>query len=121
MRAAHSLFVISALAATFSGCGQAQTVGSPPTTLAPSVESLSPADQSGPAAINQLEDIVVTASRRDETIQKTPIAVSAFGGGRLQQAQIASHVDLVTTKPNVQIGTTNTSSNISIRGIGNTS
>ncbi len=125
MRAAHSLFGISALAATFSGGGQAQTVGSLPTTQAPSVEASPPVDQSRPAerqpaAINQLEDIVVTASRRDETIQKTPTAVSAFGGGRLQQAQITSLVDLVTTTPNVQIGTTNTSSNITIRGIGNT-
>jgi iron complex outermembrane receptor protein len=67
----------------------------------------------------QLEELIVTASRRDETIRETPTAVSAFGGASLAKAQIADLSDLAPMTPNVQISSLNTTSNVTIRGIGN--
>lgn len=76
--------------------------------------------QSAPArSASELEDIVVTATRRDESLQKTPTSIAAFSGARLQQAQITNLDDLAQTTPNIQISSANTTSNIAIRGIGN--
>ena len=65
-------------------------------------------------------DIIVTASRRNETVRDTPIAVSAYAGDRIREQQILSLTDLVATSPNIQISSFNTFANIAIRGIGNT-
>lgn len=66
-----------------------------------------------------LEDIVVTASRRNESIREVPTAVSAFDGSKLRDAQITSLTDLTAITPNVQISTYLTNANITIRGVGN--
>ncbi|MDP3747683.1 MAG: TonB-dependent receptor [Phenylobacterium sp.] len=67
----------------------------------------------------QLEEVIVTASRRNESIRETPTAVSAFGGAALAKAQVADLSDLAPMTPNVQISSLNTTSNVTIRGIGN--
>ncbi len=69
----------------------------------------------------QLEEIVVTAQRRAENLQETPIAVSAITGDGLESAGVKSVVDLSATVPSLQI--TNTgggASQIFMRGIGST-
>lgn len=77
-------------------------------------------DQSAQSSsAEQLGDIVVTASRRSETILKTPIAVSAYSGDRLRAAQTVALTDLVGPNPNIQIGNSYNSANVAIRGIGN--
>lgn len=78
--------------------------------------SATPPNSQEPA---NLEDIVVTASRRDESIRKVATAVSAFDGQKLRNAQIASLNDLAAITPNVQISTFQTNANVTIRGIGN--
>lgn len=67
----------------------------------------------------RLKTVVVTASRREESLQDIPIAVSAYDGDALQDSQIDSLADLASTTPNVQISGAYTNGNISIRGIGN--
>ena len=42
---------------------------------------------------NQVEEVVVTARRYEESLQSTPIAVSAFTGAGLEQAGVSSLVD----------------------------
>lgn len=71
------------------------------------------------ASSQSLGDIIVTASRRSDTVRKTPIAVSAYAGQKLEAAQTKSLNDLVGPSPNIQIGNSYNSSNITIRGIGN--
>ncbi|MBP7335287.1 TonB-dependent receptor [Niveispirillum sp.] len=66
-----------------------------------------------------LGEIIVTASRRSDTIRKTPTAVSAYTGQKLEAAETKSLGDLVGPSPNIQIGNSYNSSNITIRGIGN--
>ncbi len=68
-----------------------------------------------------LEEVVVTARKRMETMQETPVAVSAFSGENLQELGINDIADLTRVVPNVDMysgnGTTG-AGNIFIRGIG---
>lgn len=71
----------------------------------------------------RLEEIVVTAQRRNESLQDVPIAVSAFTDKEMMARQITETLDIVNYVPNmighnnVGIGTGNT---YYIRGLGNT-
>lgn len=66
-----------------------------------------------------LEEVVVTASRRSEVLRDVPTAVSAYGGDRLREQQVNSLTDVSTISPNIQISSFATNANIAIRGIGN--
>ena len=68
-------------------------------------------------------DIIVTAQRREQSLQRVPLAVTAFGSTDLAQKQIRDTADLIRFIPNlvgnnnVGLGSSNT---YYIRGIGNT-
>ncbi len=68
--------------------------------------------------------IVVTARRRDENLQDTPIAISAFSGETLEQRQIVNTQDLEKITPNLQfkpagqLSGNSAASVVFIRGIG---
>jgi iron complex outermembrane receptor protein len=68
-----------------------------------------------------LEEIVVTAQKREENLQEVPISVSAITGQSIQTLHVHDLKDLTGTIPNVQIqvnaGLTNAISYV-IRGIG---
>jgi iron complex outermembrane recepter protein len=68
-----------------------------------------------------LEEVVVTARKREETLQETPVAVSAFSGENLEELGIRNISDLTKVVPNVDMysgnGTTG-SGNVFVRGIG---
>ena len=66
-----------------------------------------------------VDDIIVTAQKREESIQDVPIAVSAFSAETLQAQQIDNASDLQLTLPNVTFSKGNfTGSSFTIRGIG---
>ncbi len=70
-------------------------------------------------AYAQLEEVVVTARRREESLQDTPISVSAIGASALEDAGITSLADVKNIVPNLQIAPTATKSQaIFVRGIG---
>lgn len=60
--------------------------------------SAAPAGASG-----GLEEIVVTARRQRETLQQTPLSITAFGANRLQQMNITRLDDLNKAVPNLNI------------------
>lgn len=67
-----------------------------------------------------LEEIVVTANKRSENLQETPIAISAVSSEQLELRGLSEIKDLSAIAPNVSIlgGTTNsTAAVVSIRGI----
>jgi len=68
-----------------------------------------------------LEEVVVTARRREESLQETPVAVSAFSNQSLEELGLTNISDLTRVAPNVDMysgnGTTGTA-NIFIRGVG---
>jgi iron complex outermembrane receptor protein len=74
-----------------------------------------------PVDIVALEDIVVTAERRSQNLQKVPIAVETASGLELAAAAITSTVQLNAIAPGLNIRTTNGAFNPFIRGIGTSS
>ena len=75
----------------------------------------------GQAMAQQLEEIVVTAERRELSLQETPISVLAFTGESLEMRGVRDLFDLANLAPNLEIkgsrGTGNTSPTFEIRGI----
>ncbi|MGE4324457.1 MAG: TonB-dependent receptor, partial [Sphingobium sp.] len=67
------------------------------------------------------DDIVVTAQRRADTVQDTPLAISAISGDNLRGRNVTDLASLSGTMSNVDINIANGVPRITIRGIGNTS
>jgi iron complex outermembrane receptor protein len=66
-------------------------------------------------------DIVVTARRREETLQDVPIAITAYSGEALENAGAIDITDISNTTPNVTLETsrgTNSTLTAFIRGVG---
>ena len=70
---------------------------------------------------NSSSQIIVTASKREQTLQETPIAVSVTSGDVIEQAQIRDVLDLQTVTPSLRVSQLQTSSasTFIIRGFGN--
>jgi outer membrane receptor protein involved in Fe transport len=69
----------------------------------------------------QLEEVIVTAQKRTESLQDVPIAVTAISGEKIVEAGIKGMEDLTTYVPNVQMFTSpggGSPGRIYIRGIG---
>lgn len=77
----------------------------------------------GPA-LAQIEEVVVTARKREEPLQKTPVSITAFTEAQLQNPAFKDVGDVTRFAPNVIIdrGTGNTggqfNSQVFIRGVG---
>ncbi len=65
-----------------------------------------------------LEEITVTAQRREERLQDVPISAVVVGAQTLQDNNLNSLTDLTHTIPSVYVGAAGRSSNYYIRGIG---
>lgn len=79
------------------------------------------AEESAADSAGQVEEIVVTAQKREESLQKVPISVTAMTGASLERAQINNIQALANSIPNVQINTFSNSPDsavFTIRGIG---
>src|SRR5882757_7570260 len=91
--------------------------GSP--AFATDVSDSNSASTASPAAQGGLQEIVVTAERRSENLQDTPIAVSALSQADLDKHQITGGADLELATPNVTIAKSYFGGfNFQIRGIG---
>ena len=77
--------------------------------------------QAGSVDSHTLEEIIVTARRREESVQDVPIAITAFGGEELEHRGIEAIQNLNAAAPNVSIqgGSANAESQGSfvVRGI----
>ncbi len=66
-----------------------------------------------------LEEVIVTAQKRDQSLQDVPIAVSALSSDYLQQTGAVSLSDISKNSPGLRISDTQSESiSISLRGIG---
>ena len=68
-------------------------------TTVEDVSSEEPRTQTPKPTADQVQEIVVTANRREENIQKVPIAISAFDGAALARSGISNASDLGTLVP----------------------
>ena len=64
-----------------------------------------------------LEEVVVTAQKRVESLKDVPISVSAVSGDRMRDAQITNLESLTTFVPNFSMNQSGISNNITIRGV----
>lgn len=72
-----------------------------------------------PLAQAQLEEIVVTAQKRQESLQDVPISMQAFTGDQMSDMGIEKASDITKLAPNLNIATQNAmSQQIVIRGVG---
>ena len=70
-----------------------------------------------------VEEIIVTATKREESIQDVPIAVSAFSGEDLSARGVEDIYGLMEVSPSVAVYSSNSTSNggtLRIRGVGTT-
>ena len=100
-------------------CGSCLTYG---LALQPALAQTSPAGAGAAKSGGQLEEIVVTAQRREESLQEAPLAVSAITVDTLEQRGTVDVSRLTSFVPNLTTTTTpgsTSSSTIAIRAIGN--
>jgi len=72
----------------------------------------------GAAHAQQLEEVIVTAQKRAESLQDVPISVSAVQGQKLKDANIANMAALADYVPNLHIADAPVNTNIYMRGVG---
>lgn len=73
------------------------------------------------ASKGKVEEVIVTAQRREERLQTTPVAVSAFSAADLERQHVATAKDLNLSIPNVSVVNntgTATGLQVYIRGVG---
>ena len=90
----------------------------------PAVAHAQDADTDDTAAEEEFDNsnvIVVTATKREQTLQETPISVSVTTGETLENAQIRDVLDLQTVTPSLRVSQLQTASasTFIIRGFGN--
>ncbi|MDG2308692.1 MAG: TonB-dependent receptor [Candidatus Binatia bacterium] len=105
---------------TQSATGGAETEMDAAEAQAQAVESGEPTGLSRRAS-NQVEEIVVSARRRDELLEDTPVSVTALGEAALRESNITQMTNLNGIVPNLQFQAGGGNPNLAqvfIRGVG---
>ncbi|CAB1370667.1 putative TonB-dependent receptor [Denitratisoma oestradiolicum] len=108
------LTLVMALATAIAGMAPTHALGATANKAVPGV------DMSSTMA---LEEIIVTAEKREESLQKVPIAVSAISTRELENLRVANVMDMMNKVPSVNLVpfTGNRAApNLFIRGMGGT-
>jgi len=88
-------------------------------SLASAVTSLPAISQDDQAEQGMLEEIVVTARKREESLQESPVAVSAFSAETLRESGVSTMRDLSTAVPGLSFSEQSSKApSIFIRGVG---
>jgi len=69
-------------------------------------------------AMAQLEEVIVTATKREQTLQDIPISIQAISGEFVDEFNMTDIQDIAGTVPNVIIGYGITAQSVNIRGLG---
>ena len=75
-------------------------------------------DATEPPTDGQLEEIVVTAQRRAENLQRAAVAVSVVGADGLARANVTQASQLTTLVPALQVSTSGATNLFYLRGVG---
>ncbi len=102
-------------ALTLSATAHAQETPPPANPSSPAI----PSDET--ENVDEGNDIIVTASKREQTLQDTPIAVSVTTAETIEQAQVRDLLDVQTLIPSLRVSQLQSSANTNfiIRGFGN--
>ncbi len=117
MRGGALLCTISIFALATATEVHAQSANS--TDSAPASTPPATAGSTASDASRQLSEIVVTAQRRSESLQKVPLAITAISGAGLIQAGVKEPKDLAAIVPGLAVSSGNgPADQIYIRGVG---
>jgi outer membrane receptor protein involved in Fe transport len=72
----------------------------------------------GAAIAAEIEEMVVTATKRVSTTHEVPISIEAFSGQSLEDYDITNLTELSTRVPNMSVGFGIATEAITIRGLG---
>jgi iron complex outermembrane receptor protein len=75
----------------------------------------------GSAATGMMEEVIVTAQKREQSLQKTPISLTAFTGDTIEALGLRQSVDVTAQTPNFSVGYPNGDTGVPapfIRGVG---
>ena len=76
-------------------------------------------NDTGEAEARVLEEVIITAQKREQTLQEVPVTVSAFSGDFVEEAGVQDIRDIAGLTPNLSIKTrSETEATVFIRGIG---
>ncbi len=114
-------FTAAARRAALCSSGLALALGLPAAAFAQGAEEAQPATDAPAADETSGNVIVVTATKREQSLQDVPIAVSVTTAETIERAQIRDLKDLSTVVPSLRINTLQSSANTNfiIRGFGN--
>lgn len=75
------------------------------------------------SAFAQVDVITITAQKREQTLQDTPVSVAVVTGAQIEQSQIRDAADLQTLVPSLRVSefATSTNTEFNLRGIGTSS
>ena len=65
----------------------------------------------------ELEEIIVTAQKRAESLQEVPVSLTAISGAKIEEAGLHSFAELSTYVPNLSITENAVNTIIEMRGI----
>ena len=112
---------ITSRAALFVGVAVISLTGSSAAFAQAAKQAQSGPDQSADAATaNAGNEIIVTATKREQTLQEVPVAVSVTTADQIERAQIRDIKDIQSLVPSLRVSTSQNSSatTYSIRGFG---
>jgi len=66
---------------------------------------------------SMLEEVIVTAQKREQNLQDVPISVAAFSGDMLEKLGMQDPTDVAKQVPNVQFNDQGTTPQFNIRGV----
>ena len=107
----RNLYISAALAPCllFSGTALAQTA---------EVDDTAPGPVAALAAPSKTDEIVVTAQRREGTVQDTPLAIAVLSGEQMASAQINDPTKLTNVTTGIQLATVGQQLALFVRGAG---
>jgi iron complex outermembrane receptor protein len=115
----------ASVAAFVADAGHAQTASSPsqPQVAGPGDPATDPgrpaaATQAPPASGDVLQEIVVTAQKREQNLQQVPITITAVTSAQLVRAGVTGTRDLTLVTPGLNFGNQTATGVANIRGIG---
>ena len=81
-------------------------------------QSATPAAASRDAASDGLQVVVVTAQKREQPLQKVPVAVNMVDAKAIENKQIVDFTDLTRVAPSMTVNQGNGTNTVALRGIG---
>jgi len=118
----HSIYLFASSALGLVASPVLAQEAAPVNASSPNGTALAASPATQPAATNPnpggLEEIVVTAERREASAQRTAVAISVIGGSELAKAGISNPMALLDSMPGLDMTRSNVNANISLRGLG---